>query len=222
MSEKVWSDVDGYIASHLVPSDPSLDQALATARAAGLPEIQVTATQGKLLHMLARLVGARRIVEVGTLGGYSTIWMARALAPGGRVITIEMDAQHAAVARANFARAEVADRVDLREGRAADVLPKIAADGGPSFDLSFIDADKAGNPDYFDWALRMSRSGSVIVVDNVVRDGSVLDAGSDDASVQGTRRLFERVAAERRVTATAIQTVGGKGYDGFLIAQVLG
>jgi predicted O-methyltransferase YrrM len=219
VNPELWTRVDAYLGGLLAPHDAVLDAAIAASTAAGLPEIQVTPTQGKLLHLLAR--GAHRILEVGTLGGYSTIWMARALSPGGRLITLEMDPGHASVARSNFERAGLSAAIELREGKAIELLPRIAAEGLGPFDLSFIDADKAGNADYFDWALRMSRRGSLIVVDNVVRDGSVVDAASTDASVLGTRRLVERVATERRVSATAIQTVGAKGYDGFLLAQVI-
>jgi predicted O-methyltransferase YrrM len=221
VNEELWTRVDAYLDHLLVPRDAVLDETIAASTAAGLPGIQVTPAQGKLLHMLALILRARRILEVGTLGGYSTIWMARALPPGGRLVTIEMDARHASVARSNFDRAGLSSVIDLREGRAIELLPKIAAESSGPFDLSFIDADKAGNADYFDWALRMSHRGSLIVVDNVVREGSVVDAASTDASVLGTRRLVERVAAERRVTATAIQTVGAKGYDGFLLAQLI-
>jgi predicted O-methyltransferase YrrM len=180
----------------------------------------VAPNQGKLLHLWARMIGARSILEVGTLGGYSTIWLARALPPGGRLVTLEAEPRHAEVAVANLERAGVADRVDVVVGKALDTLPVLADEGRGPFDLTFIDADKQGNADYFQWAVRLSRPGSVIVVDNVVRQGSVLDAGSDDPAVVGTRRLFEVVAAEPRVTATAVQTVGSKGHDGFLLALV--
>jgi predicted O-methyltransferase YrrM len=174
-----------------------------------------------LLHLLARAQGAQSILEVGTLGGYSTIWLARALAPGGRLITLESEAKHAEVARANLARAGVAGFVELRLGRALDTLPIIAAERRGPFDFIFIDADKPSNPEYFTWALRLARRGSLIIVDNVIRDGAVVDAGSTDLNVQGVRRLHEMIAAERRVSATAIQTVGGKGYDGFTVALVV-
>jgi predicted O-methyltransferase YrrM len=182
----------------------------------------VSPVQGALLELLARLCGARAILEIGTLGGYSTIWLARALPPGGRLVTLEAQEKHAAVARANFERAGVAGAVDLRVGRAADSLPKLAAEGAGPFDFVFIDADKAGTPEYFTWALRLSRRGTVIVVDNVVRGGAVTDTASDDPSVLGIRRFNELVAAEPRVAATAIQTVGSKGYDGFAMAVVVG
>jgi predicted O-methyltransferase YrrM len=180
----------------------------------------VAPNQGKLLHLWARMIGARSILEVGTLGGYSTTWLARALPPGGRLVTLEAEPRHAEVAVANLERAGVADRVDVVVGKALDTLPVLADEGRGPFDLTFIDADKQGNADYFQWAVRLARPGGVIVVDNVVRRGQVLDAGSDDPAVVGTRRLFEVVAAEPRVTATAVQTVGSKGHDGFLLALV--
>ncbi len=217
---QIWSDVETYLAGHLAPHDDALEQTIRSSDAAGLPSIHVAPTEGKLLHVLARTIGARRILEVGTLAGYSAIWMARALPPDGRLITLEFEPKHAAVARANFARAGVSDRVELREGRAIELLPKLAAENAGPFDLSFIDANKDQNPDYFDWALRLSRPGSLIVVDNVVRDGTVIDGASEEASTKGVRRLFEKVAAEPRVSATALQTVGSKGYDGFLLAVV--
>jgi predicted O-methyltransferase YrrM len=187
---------------------------------AGLPAINVAPNQGKLLHLWARMVGARSILEVGTLGGYSTIWLARALPDGGRLISLEADARHAEVARANIARAGLQAVVEVRLGMALDTLPELAAEGREPFDFVFIDADKPNNAAYFDWALTLSRPGSIIVVDNVVRDGDVIDADSDSSTVQGVRRLLERIAAEPRVSATAIQTVGAKGYDGFAIALV--
>jgi len=214
-----WTEVDRYIGDLLVPSDPVLDAALEASAAAGLPTIQVSPTQGKLLHILARSLGARKILEIGTLGGYSTIWMARALPAGGRLITLEYSPKHAEVARANIARAGLASVVDVRVGRALDTLPQIAAEG--PFDLIFIDADKVGYPDYFPWAMKLSRPGSVIIADNVVRKGAVIDAGSSDADVQGVRRFYELLAAEPRVSSTAVQTVGSKGYDGFAMALVI-
>jgi predicted O-methyltransferase YrrM len=219
-----WTAVDRYITETLVLSDPALDAALEASSAGGLPTIQVSPSQGKFLHLLARMQGARTILEIGTLGGYSTIWLARALPSGGRLITLEVDPHHADVANANIARAGLADVVELRMGRALDTLPLIASsqerDGGP-FDLIFIDADKPSNPDYFTWALKLSRLGSLIIIDNVIRDGEVIDASSDDPNVQGVRRLNELLAAERRVSATTIQTVGSKGYDGFTMALVI-
>jgi predicted O-methyltransferase YrrM len=222
MDDPRWSAVDRYIESTLAPSDPALAAALAASKAAGLPDIQVTPSQGKLLHLFARMLNARSILEVGTLGGYSTIWLARALPPGGRLVTLESEPKHAEVARANLARAGLAAMVEVRVGRAIELLPKLHAEGLGPFDLVFIDADKPGNPDYFEWALRMSRPGSLIVVDNVVREGAVADAASTEPSVLGTRRLFDRLAREGRVSATAIQTVGTKGYDGFAMALVTG
>jgi predicted O-methyltransferase YrrM len=216
MSEDRWTAVDDYFAGHLVPADDALDAALAASAAAGLPPIQVSPTQGRLLRLLASINGAGAILEIGTLGGYSTICLARGMATGGRVVTLEIDPKHADVARANFARAGLTDTIDLRLGRAIDTLPTL---GGP-FDLIFIDADKPSNPDYFAWAMRLSRPGTVIVVDNVVRDGRVIESSSDDAVVNGTRRVVELIGKEPRVTATAIQTVGEKGYDGFILAKV--
>ncbi|HEY0524013.1 MAG TPA: O-methyltransferase [Stellaceae bacterium] len=220
--QETWSAVDQYITDLLVPPDPALDAALAASDAAGLPTINVAPNQGRMLMMLAQMRGARRILEIGTLGGYSTIWLARGLpADGsGRLVTLEANPKHAEVARANIARAGLADVVELRVGRALDTLPQIAAEGGGPFDLIFIDADKPGNPDYLAWALRLSRRGSLIVADNVVRNGAVIDEASADLGVQGTRRMMELLAAEPRVTATAVQTVGSKGYDGFAMALV--
>jgi predicted O-methyltransferase YrrM len=221
MTQEQWTSVDRYINGLLVPSDPALDAALASSTAAGLPAINVAPNQGKLLHLIARLHGARSVLEVGTLGGYSTIWLGRALPPGGKVITLEADAKHAEVARANVARADLAKVVDVRVGKALDTLPQIAKEGHGPFDLFFIDADKANIPGYFKWALDLSRPGSVIIVDNVVRGGAVLEKDSPDPNVQGVRRFNEMLAAERRVSATEIQTVGSKGYDGFALALVL-
>ena len=221
MSEEQWTAVDRYITDQLVPSDSVLDAALASSAANGLPAINVAPNQGKLLHVLARSVNARRILEVGTLGGYSTIWLARALAAGGKLITLEYEPKHADVARANIERAGLANAVEIRLGKAIETLPKIAAEGGEPFDFVFIDADKPGNADYFAWALKLARVGALIVVDNVVRNGAVLDADGD-ANVQGARRLFEAMAKETRVSSTALQTVGSKGYDGFAIAVVTG
>jgi predicted O-methyltransferase YrrM len=216
VSQDVWNAVDEYIVEHLVPADAALDTALRATAEAGMPDIGVAPTHGKLLHLIARLRGARAILEIGTLAGYSTIWLARALPPGGRLVTLEADPRHAEVARATFARAGLADVVELRVGRALDTLPELT---GP-FDLVFIDADKVNNASYVRWAMRLTRPGSAIVVDNVVRGGSVLDKDGGDPSVQGTRDLYETIAAEPRLTATAVQTVGVKGYDGFLLALV--
>ncbi|WP_437290853.1 O-methyltransferase [Sorangium sp. So ce406] len=220
MAQEQWSAVDRYITDLLVPADAALDGALEASAAADLPAINVAPNQGKLLHLLARIQGARAILEIGTLGGYSTIWLARALPAGGRLITLESNPKHAEVARANLERAGLADVVELRLGRALDTLPALAAEGRGPFDFIFIDADKPSNPDYFAWALKLSRRGSVIVIDNVVRKGAVVDPESADPNVQGARRLTELLAVEPRVSATAIQTVGSKGYDGFAIALV--
>ncbi len=221
MDKELWTAVDEYIHDRLVPSDAALDLALAACEEAELPAISVTPSQGKLLHLLARLVNAKNILEIGTLGGYSTIWMARALPADGRLITMEFDPKHAQVAGANIANAGLADKVELREGNALELLPELAAEGLEAFDLIFIDADKCNNPQYFDWALRLSHRGSLIIVDNVVRDGCVIEAESEDADIQGVRTLFEKMAAEPRVLCTAQQTVGSKGYDGFAIALVM-
>jgi predicted O-methyltransferase YrrM len=217
---ELWTAVDAYLADHLIAEDEVLQAALRESGAAGLPAIQVTALQGRMLQIFARMVGARRILEVGTLGGYSTIWLARALPEGGRLITLEAAAKHAAVARKNLKRAGVLDRVELREGPALDTLPKLEREGAGPFDFIFLDADKEHNAEYLEWALRLARPGTVIVTDNVVREGAVLDANSDEVAVKGTRRFFEALAAERRVTATAIQTVSGKKYDGFALLMV--
>ena len=218
--EKQWTAVDQYITDQLVRSDSALDAALAASAASGLPAINVAPNQGKLLQVLARSIGAKRILEVGTLGGYSTIFLARALAPGGKLVTLEYEPKHADVARANIERAGLSHLVDIRLGKAIDTLPRLAAEGVGPFDLVFIDADKPGNADYFAWAMKLTRVGGLIVVDNVVRKGAVLDADGD-ANVQGARRLFEAMANEPRVSATAVQTVGSRGYDGFAIAVVI-
>ena len=210
--------VDEYVGGLLAPHDRVLDAALAAGEEAGLPPIQVSPPQGMLLNLLAKTLGATRILEFGTLAGYSTIWLGRALADGGRLITLEVDPRYAEVARKNIARAGLDDLVDLRVGPALDSLPALEAEGAGPFDLTFIDADKVHSPEYFAWSLEHSRPGSLIVVDNVVRDGSLAEADSDDATIQAQRRLHEMLAAEPRVGATTIQTVGGKGYDGFTIA----
>ena len=221
MDDNISLAVDHYLERSLGIGDAALASALAASQAAGLPSIAVAPTHGKLLYLLACMVDARRILEVGTLGGYSTIWLARALPIGGRLVSLEIDPRHAEVARGNLAVAGLADRAEVRVGPALESLEQLATEGFGPIDLAFIDADKQNNPHYFDHALALSRSGSVIVVDNVVRGGTVIDADSHDAAVLGTRRLLERVAAEPRVAATAIQTVGAKGYDGFLIARVV-
>ena len=220
MPQELWTAVDQYITGMLVTADPALEEALADSAAAGLPAINVSPNQGKLLWMLARLARARNILEIGTLGGYSTIWMARGLASGGRLITLEYDARHAEVARGNIRRAGLAEVVELRLGPALETLPRLAAEGRGPFDLVFIDADKQSTPEYFSWALRLTRPGSVIVVDNVVRGGGVLDAVSEVADIQGIRRFYEMLAREPRVSGTALQTVGIKGHDGFAIVMV--
>jgi predicted O-methyltransferase YrrM len=220
MDDERWAAVDRYIADLFVQKDPALDAALRDSDAAGLPAIHVSPNQGKLLLLLAQSIGARRILEIGTLAGYSTIWLARALPDGGRLVTLEYEPRHAEVARVNIARAGLAGIVEIQEGNALDLLPRLVSGGRGPFDLIFIDADKRGYPDYFTWALRLSRPGSLIIADNVVRNGGVIDAGGSDPAVAGVRRMNELVAAEPRVSATAIQTVGSKGYDGFMIARV--
>jgi predicted O-methyltransferase YrrM len=220
--QEQWTAVDTYFSDLLAPHDEALEAALRDCEATGLPAIQVSTPLGKLLHLLARTQAARSILEIGTLGGYSAIWMARALPPEGRLVTLELDPKHAEVARRNLERAGVADRVEIRVGKALESLPRIAEEGRPPFDLVFIDADKRENVEYFRWALRLTRLGGLIVIDNVVRRGQVADADSTDANVQGTRRVLEMLAAEPRVSATAIQTVGSKGYDGFALAVVVG
>jgi len=220
MSQIEWTAIDAYFNGLLSPSDPVLEQALAASDAAGLPQIAVAANQGKLLMLLAQSIGARRILEVGTLGGYSTIWLARALPVDGRLISLELDPKHAEVARANLASAGFAGIAEVRTGRAVDSLPRLEAEGASPFDFVFIDADKPSNPDYFQWALRMSRPGGLIIVDNVVRRGAVLATDGQDANVVGVRRLAELIADEPHVDATALQTVGDKGWDGFLLARV--
>jgi predicted O-methyltransferase YrrM len=220
MSQNQWTAIDDYFNSALAPPDPVLEAALACSEAAGLPPIAVAANQGKFLMLLAQTLGARRILEIGTLGGYSTIWLARALPADGRLISLELDPRHAEVARANIRRAALEGVAEVRTGRALSSLPTLAAENIGPFDLVFIDADKPSNPDYFDWALQLTRPGSLIVVDNVVRRGAVTDASSRDPNVLGVRRLVDLVAKETRVDAAAMQTVGDKGHDGFLIARV--
>jgi predicted O-methyltransferase YrrM len=220
VSLEQWTDVDRYICEQLVASDEALDGAQQAAKEAGLPPISVSAAQGKLLQVLVQLQRAKTVLEIGTLGGYSTIWMARALPAGGRLISLEIDPKHAEVATASLEAAGVGDKVEVRLGAAIDTLPALAAEGVGPFDLVFIDADKASNADYLAWALKLSRQGTMIIVDNVVRNGAVLDGETDNADIVGTRRLFDALAAEGRLNATAIQTVGAKGYDGFVIAVV--
>jgi predicted O-methyltransferase YrrM len=223
--EELWSAVDRYIEDHMLEQDPVLEAALAASDAAQLPPIAVTPSQGKLLHLLVRMHGARSVLELGTLGGYSTIWMARALPPGGRLVTLELDERYADVARANLARAGLSDVVDLRVGPALETLAELHAAGEGPFDFIFIDADKGNNPGYLEWSLRLARPGSAILTDNVVRSGAILDPEGDDPTVgstgvRGIRRFYDMLADEPRVSATAIQTVGAKGHDGFVLGIV--
>ncbi|MDT7723913.1 MAG: hypothetical protein QOI21_489 [Actinomycetota bacterium] len=218
MTQELWSQVDAYLGEVFIPADPALDAALKASQAAGLPEIAVAPNQGKLLNLLARLAGARSILEIGTLGGYSTIWLARALPADGRLITLEFDPRHAEVARGNIAAAGLGDVVEVRVGAALDTLPSVE---GP-FEMVFIDADKVNIPHYFEWALRLTKPGSLIVIDNVIRKGAVVDPSSTDPAVIGVRALNELIAAEPRVDATSLQTVGAKGHDGLTIALVVG
>ncbi|MDX3849626.1 O-methyltransferase [Streptomyces sp. AK02-01A] len=220
MSQEQWNAVDSYFTDQLVPADDVLSAALAASDAAGLPAINVAPNQGKLLHLLARIQGARTILEIGTLGGYSTIWLGRALPDDGRLVSLEYNPVHADVARANLARAGLDKVVEVRTGPALETLADLVAAGTGPFDLVFIDADKPNNPHYLEWALKLTRPGSVIIGDNVVRNGAVADADSTDPSVRGTRRLIELMAGDPRLSATAIQTVGSKGYDGFALARV--
>ncbi|MEU1285985.1 O-methyltransferase [Kitasatospora sp. NPDC005856] len=224
-SQPTWDAVDTYFSERLVGHDPVLERATAAADAAGLPKIAVAPNQGKLLHLLALTQGAKRILEVGTLGGYSAIWLARALPPDGTLLTLELDPRHAEVARDNLAAAGLAGVAEVRVGRAADSLAELVEQveqGAEPFDLVFIDADKPSNPEYFRRALQLTGPGSLIIVDNVVRGGAVADAASTDPGVVGTRALHDLIAAEPRVTATSVQTVGSKGYDGFTLARVKG
>lgn len=222
MGQETWTSVEDYLNEIYTPADSALDTVLQASDAAGLPPINVAPTQGKLLHILALTVGARRILEIGTLGGYSTIWLARALPPDGRLFTLEADQKHATIARENIARAGLGNLVEVRLGKALATLPALAEENVGPFDLVFIDADKQSNVEYFDWAVRLARPGGLIVVDNVVRNGTVIDAKNDDPSVQGARRFHSAIANDTRVTATALQTVGTKGYDGLTIAFVRG
>lgn len=215
-----WALVDEYIVDRLLPPDPVMDSVLSANAAAGLPAIDVAPNQGKLLHIFARMVNARRVLEIGTLGGYSTIWLARALPADGIVVTLESDPGHARVAQSNLQAAGLNDAVDLRIGPALETLPKLADE--PAFDLIFIDADKPNNPAYLEWALKLSRPGTVIIGDNVVRGGKIKDSNEQDPSIQGMRQFYDRMSGEPRLTATAVQTVGSKGWDGFSIAIVNG
>ena len=221
MHQELWTAVDDYINSIAIAPDAVLEAASAAAAAAQLPPISVTPAHGKLLHLMARAQGARRILEIGTLAGYSTIWLARAVPPAGRVITLEANAMHADIARANIERAGLADRVEIRLGNALETLPQLAGETQPPFDFIFVDADRTNLAEYFDWAVRLSRPGSVIIVDNVVRKGGVIDASSDDPNVKGVRRFNDRLTSDTRVSATMVQTVSAKGYDGFAMALVL-
>jgi predicted O-methyltransferase YrrM len=222
MSRQQWAKVDAYVGETLIPPDPVLDAALAANADGNLPAIDVSAAQGQLLELLVRIRGARSVLELGTLGGYSTIWLARGLPADGRLVTLEYDAHHAEVAAANIGRAGLSDRVEIRVGAALDTLPQLVAEGQGPFDLVFIDADKQNYPNYLPWALELTQPGSVIIGDNVVRDGAVAEADSRNELAVAVRRFHELVGAEPTLTATTIQTVGNKGYDGFLIALVTG
>jgi predicted O-methyltransferase YrrM len=221
MNEAKWTEVDAYLADLFVGSDSALEHAARTSETAGLPAISVTPNQGKLLYLLAQLQGAKKILEIGTLGGYSTIWLARALPAGGRVVTLELEPAHAEVARGNFAFAKLTGRIDLWLGQAIETLPQLAMEGVGPFDMVFIDADKESTAEYYEWAVRMSRPGTLILVDNIVREGAVIDGESSDTRVQGVRRFNEKLSADPRVVATVIQTVGSKGYDGFAVIRVI-
>jgi predicted O-methyltransferase YrrM len=220
LTQDIWTSVDSYIVDMLLPADDVLDAAVRAADEAGLPSIQVSPPQGKFLHLLAKVQRARRILEIGTLGGYSTIWLARALPADGTLITMEIDRRHAEVAKSNVERAGLSAKVSVLNGDAHDLLASLEKETGEAFDMTFIDADKASIPFYFESAMRMSRSGSLILIDNVVREGAVIDAASEDASVRGVRELNEMIARDARVSATVLQTVGVKGYDGLAIALV--
>jgi predicted O-methyltransferase YrrM len=221
VEDRIAAEVDAYLTARYGAGGDALTAALAANRAAHLPAIDVSPPQGKLLQILARSIGARRILEIGTLGGYSTLWLAGAVPPDGRLITLEFNPRHAAVARSNLQRAGLTDRVEVREGPALESLEAIEKTGEGPFDFFFIDADKSNNPNYLTWALRLARRGSLIVFDNVIRDGAILEEKSRDAAVRATRELHERLGAEPRVLSTAIQTVGEKGYDGFALALVV-
>lgn len=220
MTQTLWTAVDDYLCAQLVTEDDALKQALLDSRTAGLPDIAVAPNQGKMLNLFARLIGARRILEIGTLGGYSTIWLARALPEDGQLVTCEYNAKHAEVAERNIARAGLANKVEIRVGPALHSLPLLQAQEHPPFDLVFIDADKQNNDNYVRWALKLTRPGSLIVIDNVVRGGRVIEADTTDEMVEGVRRMYALLANEPRLDATAIQTIGTKGYDGFALALV--
>lgn len=221
MSQHQWNAVDQYFDGLFAPPDPLLEAALQAASAAGLPEINVSPNQGKLLYLLARAHHARTILEIGTLGGYSTLWLARALPEDGRLVTLELDPAYAAVAQANFVRAGLQKRIEVMVGKAIESLPRLHDTGKGPFDVVFIDADKVSTPDYLTWALQLTRTGSLIIIDNVVRNGSVTDPASQDPSVQGVRKALSMIAADTRLVSTALQTVGSKGYDGFALALVV-
>jgi predicted O-methyltransferase YrrM len=221
MASDVWNDVDRYFVERLHKADPVLDAALKRSTEGGLPEIQVSATQGKLLYQLVRMAGAKRILEIGTLGGFSTIWLARALPEDGSVLTLELEQKHADVARTNFEAAGLSDKIEITVGRAVDSLAAMHASNPEPFDFIFIDADKPSTPDYWEWSLKLSRPGTVIFIDNVVRNGGVADPASNNSQVVGIQRATELIARESRVEATAMQTVGSKGYDGFILARVI-
>lgn len=220
-AKEIWNAVDTYFVESLIPDDPVLEAVLKANHKAGLPEIDVTPLQGRLLEILVRTMRARRVLEIGTLGGYSTIWLARALPNDGLIVTLELEPKHAEVARANLIYADLVSLVDLRVGPAAQTLAAMVADSAEPFDFIFIDADKAGYPEYIQWSLKLSRPGTLIVADNVVRDGKVIDPDDPDPNIQGVRRFTDLVSREPRLCATALQTVAGKGYDGFAIAVVL-
>jgi predicted O-methyltransferase YrrM len=221
MSDKLWSEFDRYAAEHLMAgADPIFEAVLRANAAGGLPAIDVSPLQGKFLNLIVRISGAKRILEFGTLGGYSTIWMAKALPAGGRLISLEFSSRHAEVARQNLARAGLLETVEVRTGAALDLAPALRAEGQAPFDLVFIDADKPNNPGYLDWAVKLSRPGAVVILDNVVRDGRVVDAASSDPSIKGTRAAFELLRDHPMIDATALQTVGLKGYDGFVLGVV--
>jgi predicted O-methyltransferase YrrM len=218
--EKIWADVDRHLGDLLAPHDAALDRALGANQDAGLPSIDVPPLLGRFLEILIRINGARRVLEIGTLGGYSTIWMARALPPNGRLITLELEQRHADMARANLEAAAVLDRVEIRVGPALDSLKTLHTSKAEPFDLIFIDADKQGLPDYLDWSLKLSRPGTIIVADNVVRDGKVTDPNTDDPHVRGVQRFLQKASTEPRLTSTAIPTVGARGFDGFSVSLV--
>jgi predicted O-methyltransferase YrrM len=222
VSQALWTAVDEFINESLARNDEALDAALGASAEAGLPAINVTPSQGKLLQILVQMLGARSILEIGTLGGYSTIWMARGLVDGGKLITLESNVRYAEIARANFKHAALEHLVELRVGNALETLPRLVNEGRGPFDFIFVDADKASYPEYFAWSLKLSKKGTVIVVDNVVRHGTVIDAKLVDGDVQGVRRFYEEIAVDLRVNATAIQTVGTKGWDGLAVIMVTG